>query len=143
MVVLLQVMPSVKLGKQQVVVQIISQSLIGRLARYLLVHPQRWLQVKRKKIIAAIEQQILEEHAELHGIEQQNARAYYSGLMDGLGFALKLLKPTSSVISLTSVWYDDEPTQTLERDRERVIELHYVDMEDPEPVGLFETAEAQ
>ena len=99
--------------------------------------------MKRKKIIAAIEQQILEEHAELHGIEQQNARAYYSGLMDGLGFALKLLKPTSSVISLTSVWYDDEPTQTLERDRERVIELHYVDMEDPEPVGLFETAEAQ
>jgi len=104
--------------------------------------------VRKKKVIAAIEQQILEEHAELHGIEQQNARAYYSGLMDGLGFALKLLKPTSSVISLTSVWYtDDEPTQTLERDRERVIELHYVDMEDPEPVacyaGLFETSEAQ
>lgn len=104
--------------------------------------------MRKKKVIAAIEQQILEEHAELHGIEQQNARAYYSGLMDGLGFALKLLKPTSSVISLTSVWYtDDEPTQTLERDRERVIELHYVDMEDPEPVvcyaGLFETAEAE
>jgi hypothetical protein len=58
------------------------------------------------------------------------------------------LKPTSSVISLTSVWYtDDEPTQTLERDRERVIELHYVDLEDPQPVicnaGLFETAEAE
>jgi hypothetical protein len=104
--------------------------------------------MRKKKAIAAIEQQILEEHAELHGIEQQNARAYYSGLMDGLGFALKMLKPTSSVISLTSVWYtDDEPTQTLERDRERVIELHYVDLEDPQPVicnaGLFETAEAE
>jgi hypothetical protein len=104
--------------------------------------------MRKKKVIAAIEQQILEEHAELHGIEQQNARAYYSGLMDGLGFALKMLKPTSSVISLTSVWYtDDEPTQTLERDRERVIELQFIDMEDPEPVicyaGLFETAEAE
>ena len=103
--------------------------------------------MKRKKIVAAIEQQILEEHAELHGIEQQNARAYYSGLMDGLGFALKLLKPKSSVISLTSVWYDDEPTQTLERDREHVIELLYVDVEDPAPVacyaGLFETEEAK
>lgn len=104
--------------------------------------------MRKKKVIAAIEQQILEEHAELHGIEQQNARAYYSGLMDGLGFALKMLKPTSSVISLTSVWYtDDEPTQTLERDRERVIEIQFVDMEDPQPVacyaGLFETAEAE
>jgi hypothetical protein len=103
--------------------------------------------MRKKKVIAAIEQQILEEHAELHGIEQQNARAYYSGLMDGLGFALKMLKPNSSVISLTSVWYtDDDPTQTLERDRERVIELRYVDLEDPEPVicnaGLFETAES-
>ena len=103
--------------------------------------------MRKKKVIAAIEQQILEEHAELHGLEQQNARAYYSGMMDGLGFALKMLKPTSSVISLTTVWYtDDEPTQTLERDRERVIELHYVDLEDPEPVicnaGLFETAES-
>ena len=104
--------------------------------------------MRRKKVIAAIEQQILEEHAELHGVEQQNARAYYSGLMDGLGFALKMLKPTSSVISLTSVWYtDDDPTQTLERDRERVIELQYVDMEDPKDVacyaGLFETSEAK
>jgi hypothetical protein len=102
--------------------------------------------MRKKKIVAAIEQQILEEHAELHGLEQQNARAYYSGLMDGLGFALKLLKPLSSVISLTSVWYDDEPTQTLERDRERVIELHYVDLDDEPAVGcmagLFETAEA-
>ncbi len=104
--------------------------------------------MRRKKVIAAIEQQILEEHAELHVLESQSARAYYSGLMDGLGFALKMLKPNSSVISLTSVWYtDDDPTQTLERDRERVIELQYVDMEDPEPVacyaGLFETAEAK
>lgn len=104
--------------------------------------------MRRKKIIDAIEHQILEEHAELHGVEQQQARAYYSGLMDGLGFALKLLKPSSSVISLTSVWYtDDDPTQTLERDRERVIELQYIDMEDPEDTacyaGLFETAEAK
>jgi len=101
------------------------------------------MRMRRKNIIAAIEQQILEEHAEIHGIEQQNARAYYSGLMDGLGFALKMLKPNSSVISLTSVWYEDtEPKQTLERDRERVIEFHYVDLEDPVPVSLFETAEA-
>lgn len=103
--------------------------------------------MRKKKVIAAIEQQILEEHAELHGVEQQNARAYYSGLMDGLGFALKMLKPTSTVISLTSVWYtDDDPTQTLERDREHIIELQYVDMEDPKDVacyaGLFETAES-
>jgi NurA-like 5'-3' nuclease len=103
--------------------------------------------VKRKKIVAAIEQQILEEHAELHYDEHQHSRAYHSGLMDGLGFALKLLKPESSVISLTSVWYEDDPKQTLERDRERVIELQYIDMEDPAPVacyaGLFETEEAR
>ena len=97
--------------------------------------------MKRKKIIAAIEKQILEEHNDLHGIEYQQARAYTSGLMDGLGFALKLLKPDSSVIALTSVWFDEEPTQTLERDRERVIELHYVDLDDEPKVGLFETPE--
>jgi len=103
--------------------------------------------MKRKKIVKAIEQQIVEEHDDLHWDDHQHSRAYHSGLMDGLGFALKLLKPDSSVISLTSVWFDNEPTQTLERDRERVIELQYVDMEDPAPVacyaGLFETAEAQ
>ena len=98
--------------------------------------------MKRKKIVAAIEQQILEEHSELHYDEHQHSRAYHSGLMDGLGFALKLLKPESDVISLTAVWFDDEPTQT-ERTRERLIELRYVDMSDPEPVGLFETVEAQ
>jgi len=101
--------------------------------------------LKRKKVIAAIEQQILEEHAELHYDDHQHSRAYHSGLMDGLGFSLKLLNPNSSVISLTSTWFDD-PTQTIERDRERVIELQYVDMEDPAPVecyaGLFETVEA-
>jgi hypothetical protein len=61
--------------------------------------------------------------------------------MDGVGLALKLLKPKSSVISLTSSWWE-EPTQTLERTRERLIEFQYVDLEDPTPVGLFETVEA-
>ena len=100
--------------------------------------------MKRKKIVAALEQQIIEEHDELHWDDNQHSRAYHSGLMDGLGFALKLLKPTSSVISLTSGWFEDEPTQTLERDRERIIELQYVDMSDPKPcyAGLFETEEA-
>ena len=98
--------------------------------------------LKRKKVIAAIQQQILEEHAELLYDEHQHSRAYHSGLMDGLGFSLKLLNPNSSVISLTSTWFDD-PTQTIERNRERVIELQYVDMDDPIPVSLFETAEAQ
>ena len=99
--------------------------------------------MKRKKIVAALEQQILEEHDELHWDDHQHSRAYHSGLMDGLGFALKLLKPTSSVISLTSQWFEDEPTQT-ERLREQLIELQYVDMSDPEPcyAGLFETEEA-
>jgi hypothetical protein len=66
--------------------------------------------------------------------------------MDGVGLALQMLKPNSSVISLTSSWWE-EPTQTLERTRERVIELQFVDMEDPQDVacyaGLFETAEAK
>lgn len=99
--------------------------------------------MKRKKIVAALEQQILEEHDELHWDDHQHSRAYHSGFMDGLGFALKLLKPTSSVVSLTSVWFEDEPTQT-ERLREQLIELQYVDMSDPEPcyAGLFETEEA-
>jgi len=46
------------------------------------------------------------------------------------------------VISLTSSWWTEAPTQT-ERQREQLIELTYVDMSDPEPVGLFETMEAQ
>ena len=100
--------------------------------------------MKRKKIVAAIEQQILEEHSQLHWDEHQHSRAYHSGLMDGLGFVLKLLKPKSSVLPLTSVWFEDS-TQTLERNRERVIEFQYVDMEDPKDVacyaGLFETSE--
>jgi len=98
--------------------------------------------LRRKQVVKALEQQILEEHAELHWDDHQHSRAYHSGLMDGLGFALKLLKPNSDVISLTSVWFDDEPTQT-ERIREQLIELRYVDMSDPKPVGLFETVEAQ
>lgn len=99
--------------------------------------------IKRKQIVKALEQQILEEHADLHYDDHQHSRAYHSGLMDGLGFALKLLKPKSSVISLTSTWFDDDPTQTIERQREQAFEIQYVDLSDPEPVGLFETAEAQ
>jgi len=97
--------------------------------------------LKRKHIIAALEQQILEEHDNLHWDDHQHSRAYHSGLMDGLGFALKLLKPDSTVLPLTSVWFD-EPTQTHERQREQLIEIQYVDMSDPIPVGLFETVEA-
>lgn len=102
--------------------------------------------MRRKKIVAALERQILEADAELHFEEGQHSRAYHSGLMDGLGFALKLLKPLSSVIALTAVWFDEEPTQTLERNRERAIEIQWVDLDDEPAVGcmagLFETAEA-
>ena len=102
--------------------------------------------MRKKKIVAVLERAIIEAQEDLHFEEHQNARAYNSGLMDGVGLALQMLKPKSSVISLTSSWWE-EPTQTLERTRERVIEFQYVDMADPEPVicnaGLFETAEAQ
>jgi hypothetical protein len=102
--------------------------------------------VRKKKIVKVLERAIIEAQEDLHFEEQQNARAYNSGLMDGVGLALQMLKPKSPVISLTSSWWE-EPTQTLERTRERVIEFQYVDMADPEPVicnaGLFETAEAQ
>lgn len=102
--------------------------------------------MRRKKIIAAIEQQILEADAELHYIDSQHNRAYHSGLMDGLGFALKLLKPLSSVIALTAVWFDEEPIQTVERNRERAIEIQWVDLDDEPAVGcmagLFESVEA-
>jgi hypothetical protein len=101
--------------------------------------------MRKKKIVAVLERAIIEAQEDLHFEEQQSARAYNSGLMDGVGLALQMLKPTSSVISLTSSWWE-EPTQTLERTRERVIEFQYVDMEDPELVVsssiLFETAEA-
>jgi len=100
---------------------------------------------KKKQIVEILERAIIEAQEDLHFEEHQNARAYNSGLMDGVGLALKLLKPKSSVISLTSSWWE-EPTQTLERTRERLIEFQYVDMEDPKDVacyaGLFETAEA-
>lgn len=102
--------------------------------------------IKRKHVVATLEQQILEEHDDLHWDDHQHSRAYHSGLMDGLGFALKLLKPDSTVLPLTSVWFDEEPTQTSERQREQLIEIQYVDMADPIPVacyaGLFETVEA-
>jgi len=97
--------------------------------------------MRRKKIVKVLERAIIEAQEDLHFEEHQNARAYNSGLMDGVGLALQMLKPTSSVISLTSSWWE-EPTQTLERTRERLIEFQYVDMEDPIPVGLFETVEA-
>ena len=102
--------------------------------------------MRKKKAIQAIEQQILIADEELRFIDSQHSRAYHSGLMDGLGFALKMLKPNSSLIALTAVWFDDEPTQTLERGRERSIEVQWVDLDD-EPggcmAGLFETAEAE
>ena len=103
--------------------------------------------MRKKHIVQALEKAIIEAQHDLHFEEQQNARAYLNGLVDGIGVALSMLKPKSSVLSLTSTWWEEEPTQTLERNRERVIELQYVDMSDPEPVacyaGLFETAEAK
>lgn len=96
---------------------------------------------KRKKLIKILEQAIIDAQEDLHFEEQQHARAYNNGLMDGVGLALQLLSPKSSVLSLTSSWWE-EPTQTIERTRERVIELQYIDMEDPAPVSLFETEEA-
>ena len=102
--------------------------------------------MRKKKIVQVLERTIIEAQEDLHFEEQQNARAYNSGLMDGVGLALQMLKPNSSVISLTSSWWE-EPTQTLERTRERVIEFQHIDMSDPEPVacyaGLFETSEAK
>jgi hypothetical protein len=101
--------------------------------------------MRRKKIVKVLERAIIDAQEDLHFEERQNARAYNSGLMDGVGLALSMLKPKSSVISLTSSWWE-EPTQTIERTRERLIEFQYVDMEDPKDVacyaGLFETAEA-
>ena len=103
------------------------------------------MRLRRKKIVAVLERAIIDAQEDLRFEEHQNARAYNSGLMDGIGLALQMLKPNSSVISLTSSWWE-EPTQTLERTRERVIEFQHVDMSDPEPVicyaGLFETVEA-
>jgi len=98
--------------------------------------------MKRKKIVKVLEQAIIEAQDDLHFEEHQNARAYTNGLLDGYGLALQMLKPKSSVISLTSSWWTEAPTQT-ERQREQLIELTYVDMSDPEPVGLFETMAAQ
>lgn len=101
---------------------------------------------RRKTIVNVLERAIIEAQEDLHFEEHQHARAYNNGIMDGIGLALQMLKPNSSVISLTSTWWTEAPTQTLERDRERVIELQYVDMSDPEPTicyaGLFDTAEA-
>ena len=101
-------------------------------------------QMKRKKIVEAIEQQIIEAQEDLRFEEHQLSRAYFNGLTDGLGVVLQMLKPDSPVISLTSTWFADDvrSTQTSERQRERLIEIQYIDMEDPTPVGLFETAEA-
>ena len=102
--------------------------------------------MRKKKIAKVLERAIIDAQEDLHFEEHQHARAYTNGLLDGYGLALQMLKPKSSVISLTSTWWEEAPTQT-ERDRERLIEIRYVDMEDPEPVacyaGLFETMEAQ
>ena len=97
--------------------------------------------MRKKKIVKVLERAIIETQEDLHFEEHQNARAYNNGMMDGIGLALKMLKPDSPVLSLTSTWWE-EPTQTIERTRERVIELQYVDLEDPIPVSIFETAEA-
>lgn len=97
--------------------------------------------MRKKKVVKVLERAIIEAQEDLHFEEQQNARAYNNGLMDGVGLALQLLQPKSAVLSLTSSWWE-EPTQTIERTRERVIELQYVDLEDPIPVSIFETAEA-
>jgi hypothetical protein len=142
----LKMMLSVRLGRKQVDVGTTSQFLIGKLARYTTDHLattrlKLMRKKKKKQIVEILERAIIEAQEDLHFEEHQNARAYNSGLMDGVGLALKLLKPKSSVISLTSSWWE-EPTQTLERTRERLIEFQYVDLEDPTPVGLFETVEA-
>jgi hypothetical protein len=94
--------------------------------------------MRKKQIVAILEQQIIEEHDELHWDEHQHSRAYHSGLMDGIAFALKLLKPNSTVLSLASVWFDDD--MDMERKREQLIEFDFIDMGDPEPV-IFETPE--
>jgi hypothetical protein len=98
--------------------------------------------LKRKNIVAMLEQAIIEAQQDLHFEEHQHSRAYTNGLLDGYGAALQMLKPKSTVISLTSSWWTEAPKQTS-RTLEQLIEFQHVDMSDPEPVGLFETAEAQ
>ena len=101
--------------------------------------------MRKKKIVQVLESAIVDAQEDLHFEEQQNARAYNNGLMDGIGLALRMLKPNSSMLSLTSSWWE-EPTQTIERTRERLIEVQWVDLDDEPAVGcmagLFETAEA-
>lgn len=81
--------------------------------------------VKRKELIKMLEAKLVEAELDLQYQDHQHSRAYHTGLIDGLGEALVLLKPTSRRLPITIAWYtEDEPTQTiaLERQREYIFE---------------------
>jgi hypothetical protein len=97
---------------------------------------------KRKPtLVKRIERMMIEEEMELHFLESQSERAYHTGVIDGLGQALFAISPKKAKRNpLTIVWFtEDEPTQTIERQRERVIEIQHSN--DVHMSDLFESAE--
>jgi hypothetical protein len=81
--------------------------------------------IKRKQLIKMLEAKLAEAELDLQYEDHQHSRAYHTGLIDGLGEALVLLRPESRRLPITIAWYqEDEPTQTmaLERQREYIFE---------------------
>jgi len=81
--------------------------------------------IKRKQLIKMLEAKLAEAELDIQYEEHQHSRAYHTGLIDGLGEALMLLRPESRRLPITIAWYEEhEPTQTiaLERQREYLFE---------------------
>lgn len=82
--------------------------------------------IKRKDLIKMLEAKLVEAELDLQYQDHQHSRAYHTGLIDGIGEALVMLKPTSRRLPITISWFDEdrEPTQTiaLERQREYLFE---------------------
>ena len=99
--------------------------------------------MRKKKLIQLIERKMLECELENQFNESQSERAYSVGYIDGLGEALFHISPKRAKRNpLALIWYtEDEPTQTIERQRERVFEIQHIS--DARMSDLFETAEAE
>jgi hypothetical protein len=81
--------------------------------------------IKRKDLIKMLEAKLVEAELDLQYQDHQHSRAYHTGLIDGIGEALVMLKPTSRRLPITISWFEEhEPTQTisLERQREYIFE---------------------
>lgn len=97
--------------------------------------------MRKRKLIKALEQQMIKEELELQYLDDQHSRAYHTGLIDGLGQALFAIAPKQAKrVPVSIVWFEEDEQISppmLQRLRERRRERSFEHMTS----NIFETSE--